>query len=551
MQIYAYMAFRQRYHPIFLNRTLSYWPKSKSKSASTSQSSPKRKKFAQEASSQKITKRKPNLDEVVLLLNDQLKKQHQLVNSPSKSKQNNRNEITLNLDKFILNDKELIQSIGIDLSKAANLSSFVQVYGFQSPNDSAKLIATCPIKVLFKANVDSFLSLEPTEQSEVKLKLNQTSDTLNFICMRLVILLDNNRIKSIVQELPHPAVNCTSLKRKFNSTTSICSVAQSSAAKKHKLSNDETLLLLSKEEMSATSFKTFFLLISLSKTQNQSFENVRELNLKSSTAKFTFEMTQSMNSSFKLPKINFLQMAEYVSKFAFSLNRNCKEKSQEHVKSAPTVLTEYFNRRNFITFQLTVPNLIQEIQLNSKPSQINSVAQLKNPKNGSAKQSKSVIYNFNIAENHLVLDENDEIVKPKSNKTQINVKLAAQFNLKSLYTCPFCVRDCLNPICLNKHLINTHFRFQVYLEKNFKAQENGAHPSNGSKQNGLSNGSTNPKTVFELFKEDNYDGSYIGNQYDLHYAAHLGYSNCRVKPTKRASITYVLFNRYHLMTYFE
>jgi hypothetical protein len=223
------------------------------------------------------------------------------------------------------------------------------------------------------------------------------------------------------------------------------------------------------------------------------------------------------------------------------LIRNSKEESisQEHSKSANAKLNEYFNQRNLIKFHLTASNWVQENQLGSKSSRVNLATQQTNGKNGLAKQTKCVIYNFNISENNVFLDENDEIVKPKSNKVQTNVKLAAQFQLKSQFTCPFCMRDCLNPICLNKHLINTHFRFQVYLEK---AKENGTHQSNGSK-NGLTNGSNSAKTVFELFNEDNYDGSYIGNQYDLHYAAHLGYSNCRVKPTKRASITYVLFNR--------
>ncbi len=52
------------------------------------------------------------------------------------------------------------------------------------------------------------------------------------------------------------------------------------------------------------------------------------------------------------------------------------------------------------------------------------------------------------------------------------------------------------------------------------------------------------KFQFNIRCDDIYDGSYLGNPYDSQCGTHqLGFAQCRIRPAKRNTITYVLVNK--------
>ena len=141
--------------------------------------------------------------------------------------------------------------------------------------------------------------------------------------------------------------------------------------------------------------------------------------------------------------------------------------------------------------------------------------------------------------------------KTKSSKTAPNSTNNRLLTQKFDLICPFCYIDCkqLNFLCF--HFQMFHFRFQIE-EQAVNGFTNGhtnisqAICNNNylactSKDN--SDDSKVKKVQFNIRLDENFNGSYLGNPYDIHYAAHLGFSLSRVKPSKRNQVSFVLVNK--------
>jgi hypothetical protein len=67
--------------------------------------------------------------------------------------------------------------------------------------------------------------------------------------------------------------------------------------------------------------------------------------------------------------------------------------------------------------------------------------------------------------------------------------------------------------------------------------------STESGQNSITSSSKLKKLQFDILCDEIFDGSYLGNPYDIHNSLHLGFSACRKMPTKRVPVTYILTNK--------
>jgi hypothetical protein len=143
----------------------------------------------------------------------------------------------------------------------------------------------------------------------------------------------------------------------------------------------------------------------------------------------------------------------------------------------------------------------------------------------------------------------------KFNNSNLNNKLLTQ---KFDMICPFCQLDCKQLKYLCFHLQMFHFRFLI--EEQQVNNTNGTTTNNST--NFLSQSISNNNYLacsnkdyysnetkmkitaqFNIRLDENFNGSYQGNPYDTHYAAHLGFSLSRQKPTKRNQVSFVLVNK--------
>ena len=116
----------------------------------------------------------------------------------------------------------------------------------------------------------------------------------------------------------------------------------------------------------------------------------------------------------------------------------------------------------------------------------------------------------------------------KSNKNQTNLKNKLQ-TVHQNFQCPFCYHNCIDEKCLLIHIQTNHFRFHI---------------SERTNNNNVAEAETAAiKLQFDIWCDDIYDGSYLGNPYDTENSLHLGYSQCRLQPSKRSSVTYILVNK--------
>ena len=143
-----------------------------------------------------------------------------------------------------------------------------------------------------------------------------------------------------------------------------------------------------------------------------------------------------------------------------------------------------------------------------------------------------------------------------------NFKLVTQITTSqsnSVFTCPFCFVDLLHPSFLMSHLQMCHFRFCIEPQQmNSNSTQSLNNMSNLIAENSSGAAATlasfhsnsasnlkqlNRKIQFNVACDEIFDGSYLGNPFDIKNAAHLGYSKSRLTPTKRCSLTYVLANK--------
>lgn len=171
--------------------------------------------------------------------------------------------------------------------------------------------------------------------------------------------------------------------------------------------------------------------------------------------------------------------------------------------------------------------------------------------NGNSQQTILIFYQF-IRNEANKLDGAANGKNGKGPKTasvnQVNNKL---LTYKLDFVCPFCQLDCkrLNFLCF--HFQMCHFRFQIEEQTVNNNSTNGT-SSNLVSQAILNNNymlcntdeSTDKQIVhFNIRLDENFNGCYLGNPYDIHYAAHLGYSMCRVKQSKRNKVSFILVNK--------
>ena len=142
----------------------------------------------------------------------------------------------------------------------------------------------------------------------------------------------------------------------------------------------------------------------------------------------------------------------------------------------------------------------------------------------------------------------------KSSKTPNHVT-SKLLTYKLDVVCPFCQLDCKRVNFLCFHFQMCHFRFNIEEQTvNNNSATNGAavNSSNHISQALMSNNYmacysdeySGKKIVhFNIRLDENFNGSYLGNPYDIHYSAHLGFSLSRIKPSKRNLITFILVNK--------
>jgi len=557
IKIYSYLSLRHRYHPIFLNRTLNY--------AQTSSRRSTKRNNSPHCLLRDVT------DRLLKLANSKLKDESVKISPRKNLNQKQQLNLKFTFDSFHLGESQLIELIQEDFNSREvkfKLANFIEVSGIKNNNSSPDYLGVCqcPISFINLTNKTNELQCWISETSPgaatLSLKIDRTEYT--HLVLKSTIKKDlnvgeskmkkrrSNRVTHLDDEINRDKVNNRGILRE---DYVICAFQSGKENTKTKLNAGHNVIQLNWETNSA-----YTLQMKQITSKNKSLFD--SLKCKNDT-EFKQSQTDVTSKQVALDSNKNNKRSKSKTETNESVEQLLNQFYQKNTLGLVKFSIELDNSRSHqtpIKLEDTEPKCIFNVSPSIAPSENQSGSELKRQtRSGQLKQqeykplelsrrhlngglSQQVLYQFNSV-NHVNVQKN-----AKNNQ---NNKLLTQ---NSSLACPFCNSCFGESSCLLTHIRMCHFRFHVseqhgnalaesssLADMSIEAKQ-GSHAFEHSASLNCLNSKVK-KVQFNIWYDDIYDGSYLGNPYDMQHSFHLGYAMCRVKPAKRSSVTYVLVNK--------